>query len=412
MTTFDSAAATAQWMATLSPEDTARAVAYTQGGHWLLLWGVLVSIAVAWVIIRTGWLSAIRDRLERRRPRPKLVSLVVGVVYLLTSFVLTLPWAIYQNWWREKAYGLTEQPLMGWLTEALMGTAISTVFGGLLIVALYFLIRRTGRAWWIWGGGLAGVAVVFMLLVAPIFIEPLFNTYTPAPDGPVRDAVVELAHKTGTPDDKIFIYDGSKQSDRYTANVSGLFGSARVAMSDVMFTKGADLAEVRGVVGHEMGHYVHMHSLWLTGAMIILSMVSFFLADRLYPVARRLLGANRVGDIADPAGLPVLAAVLAVLGVLATPVTNTLIRTIEEDADHFSLIHANEPDGLSKALIKTAEYRAPSPSAVEEFILYDHPSVENRVRRAMEWKAAHPPAASTPGLESVPATEAVTTPAS
>lgn len=412
MTTFDSAAATAQWMATLSPEDTARAVAYTQGGHWLLLWGVLVSIAVAWVIIRTGWLSAIRDRLERRRPRPKLVSLVVGVVYLLTSFVLTLPWAIYQNWWREKAYGLTEQPLMGWLTEALMGTAISTVFGGLLIVALYFLIRRTGRAWWIWGGGLAGVAVVFMLLVAPIFIEPLFNTYTPAPDGPVRDAVVELAHKTGTPDDKIFIYDGSKQSDRYTANVSGLFGSARVAMSDVMFTKGADLAEVRGVVGHEMGHYVHMHSLWLTGAMIILSMVSFFLADRLYPVARRLLGANRVGDIADPAGLPVLAAVLAVLGVLATPVTNTLIRTIEEDADHFSLIHANEPDGLSKALIKTAEYRAPSPSAVEEFIFYDHPSVENRVRRAMEWKAAHPPAASTPGLESVPATEAVTTPAS
>ncbi|MFT4912864.1 MAG: STE24 endopeptidase [Brevundimonas sp.] len=412
MTTFDSAAATAQWMATLSPEDTARAVAYTQGGHWLLLWGVLVSIAVAWVIIRTGWLSAIRDRLERRRPRPKLVSLVVGVVYLLTSFVLTLPWAIYQNWWREKAYGLTEQPLTGWLTEALMGTAISTVFGGLLIVALYFLIRRTGRAWWIWGGGLAGVAVVFMLLVAPIFIEPLFNTYTPAPDGPVRDAVVELAHKTGTPDDKIFIYDGSKQSDRYTANVSGLFGSARVAMSDVMFTKGADLAEVRGVVGHEMGHYVHMHSLWLTGAMIILSMVSFFLADRLYPVARRLLGANRVGDIADPAGLPVLAAVLAVLGVLATPVTNTLIRTIEEDADHFSLIHANEPDGLSKALIKTAEYRAPSPSAVEEFIFYDHPSVENRVRRAMEWKAAHPPAASTPGLESVPATEAVTTPAS
>tara|TARA_R110002124_G_scaffold8843_4_gene46260 strand:- start:393 stop:1631 length:1239 start_codon:yes stop_codon:yes gene_type:complete len=412
MTTFDSAAATAQWMATLSPEDTARAVSYTQGGHWLLLWGVLVSIAVAWVIIRTGWLSAIRDRLERRRPRPKLVSLVVGVVYLLTSFVLTLPWAIYQNWWREKAYGLTEQPLTGWLTEALMGTAISTVFGGLLIVALYFLIRRTGRAWWIWGGGLAGVAVVFMLLVAPIFIEPLFNTYTPAPDGPVRDAVVELAHKTGTPDDKIFIYDGSKQSDRYTANVSGLFGSARVAMSDVMFTKGADLAEVRGVVGHEMGHYVHMHSLWLTGAMIILSMVSFFLADRLYPVARRLLGANRVGDIADPAGLPVLAAVLAVLGVLATPVTNTLIRTIEEDADHFSLIHANEPDGLSKALIKTAEYRAPSPSAIEEFLFYDHPSVENRVRRAMEWKATHPVAAPTPEPVSAPTAETVVTPAS
>jgi STE24 endopeptidase len=390
---IDPAAETARWLATLSPEDTARAVSYTQGGHWLLLWGAIVSVVVAWIIIRTGVLSSIRDRLERRRKRPTLVSLPVGVTYLLMSFVLTLPWSIYQGWWREKQYGLTSQPLTGWLTEAVIGTAISVVFMGLLIVALYFIIRHARRLWWAWGAGLTAVAVIFFLLVAPIFIEPIFNTYTPAPDGAVRDAVVELAHKTGTPDDKIYIYDGSKQSDRYTANVSGLAGSARVAMSDVMFAKGADIAEVKGVVGHEMGHYVHMHSLWMAGIMIVLAAVGFWLVDRLYPLAKRLLGANRVGDIADPAGLPVLVAILAVLELLSTPLQTTLIRTIEADADHFSMVHANEPDGLSKALIKTAEYRAPSPSAVEEFIFYDHPSVENRVRKAMEWKAAHSPSA-------------------
>jgi STE24 endopeptidase len=263
-------------------------------------------------------------------------------------------------------------------------------------VALYAIIRHARRLWWAWGAGLTAVAVIFFLLVAPIFIEPIFNTYTPAPDGPVRDAVVELAHRTGTPDDKIYIYDGSKQSDRYTANVSGLFGSARVAMSDVMFAKGADIAEVKGVVGHEMGHYVHMHSLWMAGIMIVMAAIGFWLVDRLYPLARRLLGADRVGDIADPAGLPVLVAILAVLELLSTPLQTTLIRTIEADADHFSMVHANEPDGLSKALIKTAEYRAPSPSAIEEFIFYDHPSVENRIRKAMEWKAAHPPSDQAP----------------
>jgi STE24 endopeptidase len=387
---IDPAAETARWLATISPEDLERAVAYTRGGHWLLLWGALVSIVVAWIIIRTGVLSGIRDRLERRRKRPKLVSLAVGVVYLLMSFVLTLPWAIYQGWWRETQYGLTEQPLAGWLGEAALSTGISTVFTGLLIVGLYFIIRRARTLWWAWGAGLTALAVVFMLIVSPILIEPLFNTYTPAPDGPMRDAVVELAHATGTPDDKIYIFDGSKQSDRYTANVSGLFGSARVAMSDVMFAKGADLAEVRGVVGHEMGHYVHMHSLWMTGIMILLAAIVFWLIDRTFPLAKRLLGANRVGDISDPAGLPVLAAIGAVIGLLLTPVTNTMIRTIEADADRFSLTHANEPDGLSKALIKTAEYRAPSPSAIEEIFFYDHPSVENRIRRAMEWKATHP----------------------
>jgi STE24 endopeptidase len=404
MTMIDPAAETARWLATMSPEETARAVAYTQGGHWLLLGGAVVSLVVAWLIVRLGWLSAIRDRMQRKRLRPKLASLVIGVVYLLTSFVLTLPWSIYESWWRETQYGLTEQPLTGWLTEAAMGAAISTVFTGLLIVGLYFIIRRARRLWWAWGAALAAAAVVFMLLVSPILIEPLFNTYTPAPDGPVRDAVVELAHKTGTPDDKIYIYNGSKQSDRYTANVSGLFGSARVAMSDVMFSKGADLAEVRGVVGHEMGHYVHMHSLWMTAVMIVLAGLAFLLVDRLYPLGKRLLGAGRVGDISDPAGLPVLAAILTVLGLLATPITNTLVRTIESDADHFSLVHANEPDGLSKALVKTAEYRAPSPSALEEFLFYDHPSVENRVRRAMEWKATHPPAeAAAPSAAVTPA---------
>ena len=397
---IDPAAETARWLATISPEDLERAVAYTRGGHWLLLWGAMVSIVVAWIIIRTGILSGIRDQMERRRKRPKLVSLAVGVVYLLMSFVLALPFSIYQSWWRETQYGLTEQPLAGWLGEAALSTGISTLFMGLLIVGLYFIIRRARRLWWAWGAGLSAVAVVFMLVVSPILIEPLFNDYTPAPDGPMRDAVVELAHATGTPDDKIYIYDGSRQSDRYTANVSGLFGSARVAMSDVMFAKGADLAEVRGVVGHEMGHYVHMHSLWMTGILIVLAALVFWLIDRFFPLAKRLLGASRVGDISDPAGLPVLAAIGAVIGLLLTPVQSTMIRLIETDADQFSLIHANEPDGLSKALIKTAEYRAPSPSAIEEFIFYDHPSVENRVRRAMEWKATHPanpPVAATPG---------------
>ena len=387
---IDPAAETARWLATLSPEDLERAVAYTRGGHWLLLWGAIVAIVVSWLIIRTGLLSGIRDRLERRRRRPKLVSLVVGVVWVLMDFVLTLPWAIYQAWWRETQYGLTEQPLTGWLTEALMETAITVVLLGLLIVGLYFIIRHARRLWWAWGAGLTAVAMVFMMIVSPILFEPLFNDYIPAPDGPMRDSVVELAQRTGTPDDKIFIYDGSKQSDRYTANVSGLFGSARVAMSDVMFAKGADLAEVRGVVGHEMGHYVHMHSLWMTGIMILLAAIVFWLIDRLFPVAKRLLGANRVGDISDPAGLPVLAAIAAVIGLLLTPVTNTMIRVIEQDADQFSLVHANEPDGLSKALIKTAEYRAPSPTMIEEILFYDHPSVENRIRMAMKWKATHP----------------------
>ena len=386
--TFDAAAETAKYLATLPPEVHAKATAYTQGGHWLLLWGTLVALLVSWIIIRTGVLTGLRARIGKGGVGALAVLVVVPVAMLMDS-VLSLPWTIYTRWFRETKYGLSSQPLPEWLGEWGMQLGIGLVMNVILFSIIYLLIRRAPKRWWLWGGLVTSLFVIVAIVISPVLIEPLFNKYTPAPAGAVRDTVVEMAKANGVPSDKIFIYNGSKQSNRYTANVSGLFGSARVAMSDTMFKKDADIAEVRGVVGHEMGHYVHMHSLWMAGVFSLLAMVGFFLVDRLFPLAMRLLGARGVEGIADPAGLPVLFAVLSVLSLLATPVTSTLIRTMEADADNFSLQRVNEPDGLAKALVKTIEYRAATPGKLEEIIFYDHPSVGWRVRNAMDWKAAH-----------------------
>jgi STE24 endopeptidase len=315
--------------------------------------------------------------------------MLVAAVYMVLDFVIELPWSAFSGWWREKAYGLTSQPFGGWLGEAVMGSAISLVMLVIFLAILYALMRRAPRSWWAWAGGVAVIGIVIAMVVAPVLIEPLFNTYTPAPPGPVRDAVVALAEQAGVPHDKIYIFNGSKQSNRYTANVGGLFGTARIAMSDTMFAQNADIAEVRGVVGHEMGHYKNGHILWFALYMSLMAVLMLWLADRLFPYAARWMGA-RVDSIADPAGLPVLMAIVAVLSFVVTPIQNTVSRWEESDADSFSLHHANEPDGLAKALVKTIDYRADSPSDLEEFLFYDHPSVQHRVRKAMDWKAAHP----------------------
>jgi STE24 endopeptidase len=387
---FDPAAATAAYLAQLPPALHEKAKAYTQGGHWLLLWSALIAVVIAWLILRSGVLVRVRGGVERRRPRPWLAALAVVLVAGLIEFVLGLPWDAYSGWWREKSYGLTSQPFAGWFTEHLIVGAISIPLTAILACGLYFLIRRAPRTWWLWGGGLVAVVFAFLIILQPIFIEPLFNKYTPAPPGAVRDEVVAMAEQVGVPHDKIYIYNGSKQSNRYTANVAGLFGTARVAMSDVMFQKDADRAEIRGVVGHEMGHYKRGHILWFTLAYGLLAMAAFFLIDRLFPVVLRWTGAKGVGGLADPAGYPVIGIIVTVLALLATPITNSIVRIAESDADRFSLVHFNEPDGLSKALVKTIEYRYDSPGKLEEVIFYDHPSVRERVRRAMEWKAAHP----------------------
>ena len=387
-TTFDAAAETAKYLAALPPEAHAKATAYTQGGHWLLLWGTLIAILVSWLIVKTGVLAKIRTAAGRGKIGWLAVLAVLPAWYLMDS-LLSLPWGVYTGWWRQTQYGLTSQALSGWFADWGKGLGVGLVMNLILFSLIYWVMRLSPRRWWLWGGLVSSAFLIFGIVIAPVLIEPMFNKYTPAPPGPVRDTVVAMANANGVPSDKIFIYNGSKQSNAYTANVSGLFGSARVAMSDTMFKKGADIAEVRGVVGHEMGHYVHMHSLWFAGAFSLLAMLGFWLANRLFPLAARLMGATGVESVSDPAGLPVLGAVLAVLGLLATPLTNTLIRTAEADADNFSLQRVNEPDGLAKALVKTIEYRAATPSQIEEFIFYDHPSVGWRVRNAMNWKATH-----------------------
>jgi STE24 endopeptidase len=390
---FDPAAATAAYLAQLPAEAHAKAQAYTQGGHWLLLWGTLVSVAVAWLILRTGVLERVRARVETKGPRPWLAVAAVVAVYVLLEAVLSLPWAIYANWWRDTQYGLTSQALGGWLGERALALAVGLVVTVILLSLLYWLIRRAPRTWWLWGGGMVALFFMVIMVLAPVFIEPMFNTYKPAPPGPVRDAVVQMAQANGVPSDKIFIYDGSRQSNRYTANVSGLFGTARVAMSDVMFKQNADVPEVKAVVGHEMGHYVRNHVIWGALAFGVLALAGFFLVDRLFPWVARRLGAGGAA-LSDPAAYPVIVVLLAVLGLLATPLISSITRITEADADRFSLERVNEPDGLARALVKTIEYRAATPSKLEEILFYDHPAVGARVRRAMEWKAAHPP--STP----------------
>jgi len=141
------------------------------------------------------------------------------------------------------------------------------------------------------------------------------------------------------------------------------------------------------VTGHEIGHYV-LHHVWRSVIVLsLLSVLFFFLADRLYPRFARAFGSS--ARLTDPAGLPVLVFMVSVMSLLAQPVVNTLSRLDESEADRYSLEHVNLPDALATALVKTAEYRNPRPNPVQEFVFYTHPSVERRVRAAMEWKATH-----------------------
>jgi len=388
---FDPQAATTAYIDALGADALAKAAAYTAGNHWLLLWGLVVSALCTWVIVRWGVLDRVAARLGQRGPN--LRAFLISVVYFVLATLMTMPWELYANWWRERSYGRTGQPLLDWLAQQAIALVIFALLVGLFSVGVYALVRKAGSRWWAWSGGLTAAALAFLLLAAPAVIEPLFNDYQPVPRGQVRDALVVMAKESGVPSDRIFVYDGSRQSNNFTANVSGVAGSARIAISDVAF-KGASLDEVRAVTGHEIGHYV-LHHVWRSVVVLsLLAVLFFFLADRLYPRFARAFGSR--ARLADPEGLPVVVFMISVMSLLVQPVVNTLSRMDESEADRYSLETVGLPDALATALVKTAEYRNPRPNAVQEFVFYTHPSVERRVRAAMQWKAEHGAASASP----------------
>jgi STE24 endopeptidase len=378
-------AATARYIDSLGPAALQKAHDYTVGKEWMLLWGLVVAAVVTWLIVRSGILDRLEGKIAERRRN--LRAFVISLVFFIVSTALTLPWTLYETYFREKAYGRTSQPLGDFFGQLALSTAIMVVVGAAFMMGVYWLIRRSGKRWWIWSGALTAAVVAVFLLLSPILIEPLFNKYEPVPPGQVRDAVVTMAGRAGIPPDKIYMFDGSRQSNNFTANAGGVGSTARVAISDVAY-KNATLDEVRAVTGHEIGHYVLKHTWYGILFYSLAAILLFWLAERLFPRFARLFGSN--ASLGDPRGIPILIFMVSLFGLLTLPLFNSFSRMIETQADAYSLRTENRPDGLASALVKTAEYRYPRPTAIEEMVFYDHPSVERRVRTAMEWKAAHP----------------------
>ena len=373
---------TARYIDGIGAEALARSAAYTAGTHWLILGELLVAVLVTWIFVRTGLLKRISFRLEGRRWAVR--TWLVCTAYFLGSAIISLPWTIFAQWAYEKSFERTSQTLADFLSQTVTDIAISSQISGLFFLGVYLLIRKAGRAWWIWSGGLAAFTVSAILLFAPIIIEPLFNEYRAIPEGPVKTALTQMADEAGIAHDRILMFDGSRQSNNFTANVTGVLGSGRIAISDVALEQ-ASLDEVMAVTGHEIGHYMLGHVWRFVGLFSVLAIFGFYLSNRLFH--RVASGFGSEAEIDDPQGLPVLLFLVSLLTILAQPALNGLARSGESEADAYSLRTVNQPDALARALVKTADYRYPRPSILQETLFYTHPSVERRVYAAMAWKA-------------------------
>lgn len=386
---FDAEQATRAWLDSIPADAKARSDAYFEGGYWLQLADLIYGLAIAWLFLRGGLSARLRNNAERLSRRQPVQSMAYAVQYLVLATLLSLPLTWYEGYWREHAYGMSNQGAMDWSLDQLKGLLITVLFMAPAIAAIWGAIRRAPTTWWIWGAAIATLFLIISMVLGPVFIAPLFNDYKPLSDPKVRADILSLARANQVPATEVYEFDASRQTKRISANVSGFLGTERISLNDNLL-KRTSPAEIRAVMGHEIGHYAlnHVYKLLLTFA--VLAVIGFALARwmMLRWVARHGAAWGLRG-INDVAAYPLLVAIFSILGFLGTPLTNTVIRVSEFEADLYGLNAAREPDGFAQAAVRLSEYRKMEPSAWEEFVFYDHPSGRTRIRTAMQWKAEH-----------------------
>jgi len=386
---FDPEKATNAYLARVSGEARQKSDSYFEGGYWLILWDALYAIVVSAILLFTRISAKMRNWAQNvTRSRFWQAPLYI-MQYIVLTTALTLPWSIYEGWIREQQYGLSNQGLLQWLGDFGILFVVNFIVTTLLGTIIYAIIRRTRQYWWVWGTAITLMFFVIGATIAPVFIAPLLNKYTPVPDSPLKQHILSLARSEGIPADNIYEFDASKQSKRMSANVSGMFGTTRISMNDNLLNRGSE-REILAVLGHEMGHYVlnHVTTGIIEFGLVILA--GFGFAAWGFGFLTGIFGGIwDVRGVDDPAGLPVLMALVSVFFFFATPVTNTITRNIETQADIFGVNAARQPDGFAQAALHLSEYRKLDPSPWEEFIFYDHPSGRNRIHMMMVWKKEH-----------------------
>jgi STE24 endopeptidase len=342
------------------------------------------SLGVLALLLFSGASKKMRDAAARATKRKFVAAMLFIVMFILAVTLLELPLTIYSDYVVPHQFDLSDQSFGSWLLDGVKGLAVGLVIGALVGAGALLIIRKV-RRWWIvlWAASIP--LILFMVVIQPVILDPLFNKFEPLQNAQLRQKLLDLASRAGIEGGRVYQVNKSKQTKTMNAYVNGIGPTNRIVMWDTLLAKMTE-DEVLAVMGHEMGHYVMKH-MWKGVAFgLAVSLVALFFAQRIHD--RMLARRPDLGERGDPATVPLLLLIVSIIGFLTTPIIAAYSRSMEHDADKFSLelTHLNEP--MASAFVKLAEDSKsdPSPNPFIEYWLYSHPPIAKRIPFALGYR--------------------------
>ncbi len=363
------------------PAASEQATRYYTSGNRVWLVDTLLSLLVPALFLFTGWSARIRD-LARRLGRKWFFTVALYVVlFSLASFVIGLPWAYYTEFVRQHAYGLSNQTLDKWVSDTLKSLLIGLLMGALFTWVPFLLLKKSPRRWWLYTAALVIPFIVLLLLVTPVWIEPLFNTFGPMKDKSLESAILSLAERAGIEGSRVFEVDKSIDTKAVNAYVTGFGQTKRIVLWDTTIAK-LDRRQLLFVMGHEMGHYVLGH-VWKTiGVASLLVLVTLWIAHRSagWFIAR---WRARFGfdALADVAALPLLLLLANGFSLVVSPALMAYTRHQEHESDRFGLEITRDNRAAATAFVtlQTENLGNPRPGLLYKLWRSSHPPLGERI---------------------------------
>ncbi len=380
---------------TLPPGKLAQAVTLEKIRLTLEIVGTLWGLAVLW------WLLASRAavRLSHWAERVATRRWIQGLLFFAAFFVITTLASLPLDMIGHAAslhYKISVEGWVGWLGDQGKGLGLTLIFGTLILLFFNWIVRASPRRYWMWIWLISLPLIVISVFLSPLLIDPLFNKFEPLEK--THPALVakleEVVARTGTriPPDRMFLMKASAKSNGLNAYVTGIGSSKRFVLWDTATDRLPD-DEVMSIFGHESGHYVLNHIPKMLGGMAVGLFFVFWGCARFAEwLVRRFGGRWQIDSVASRAGFLTLLFAVSIAGFLLEPVTNTISRHFEHEADVYGqeAIHGLVPDPRKTMVAEfnhlgEAWLEDPNPNPFVEFWTYDHPSVKNRANFAAHY---------------------------
>lgn len=370
----------------LDPERQRKAKEYARIRRRLLVAELAIAAVYVLVLLLSGLSAWFKAQLLLVTIQPLVVVALYFVAFSIVYGLLDFPLSYYGGYVLPHRYGLSTQSLRGWLADQAKGAVLGLGIGLVAVEVMYYLLRTFPSIWWLLTGILFLFFVIVLANLAPLLIVPLFFKFRPLEDEELVSRLVSLAERAGTRVRGVFTIDLSTKTTAANAALMGLGNTRRIVLGDTLM-KEYSADEIETILAHELGHHVHGDVWRGIAVQTALTLVGLFLADRLL---RWGVAYFAFEGLADVAAFPLVAMAVGGLAVLAMPLANAYSRWREGLADQFSLEMTGKPQAFISSMTKLANQNLSEaePEPWAEFLLYSHPAISKRIKRAQDFKSS------------------------